>query len=419
MKNDVLYDFDLKDESIKNLYKNMFEQSNYKITDKFSKCINNINNKLITKRNPGIDLLRILAMYGIIIHHLLFLHNKGGFSKFSKYKKYLKLMHIFIFWHNNGFALISGMVGFKSFHYSNLLFLWFIVLFYSVGIDLYFKIFIKYPIIKYDFSKDFFPIIFKRYWYFTAYFGMYLFLPVINKGISHLNKYEFSLVVITILCLLVFWRDLKNPNSDVFEFKNGFSLIWLLTFYLTGAYIGKYGIVQYFGFEKYLYCFICIVIYLLLNILFFLVYNNKLHFGNKFIQKEIFYLLKNQMLPEKYDSIFKIVQSITITLFCLQINYHKLLAKIICFEGPLIFGIYLIHNNYLVKHNILIHSFDNTPENISLNSATIMILMQALKIFIICLIIEYFRNLIFKILKIKNLCIKLEIKMNKIFNHNL
>ena len=125
------------------------------------------------------------------------------------------------------------------------------------------------------------------------------------------------------------------------------------------------------------------------------------------------------MLPEKYDSIFKIVQSITITLFCLQINYHKLLAKIICFEGPLIFGIYLIHNNYLVKHNILIHSFDNTPENISLNSATIMILMQALKIFIICLIIEYFRNLIFKILKIKNLCIKLEIKMNKIFNHNL
>ena len=189
-------------------------------------------------------------MYGIIIHHLLFLHNKGGFSKFSKYKKYLKLMHIFIFWHNNGFALISGMVGFKSFHYSNLLFLWFIVLFYSVGIDLYFKIFIKYSIIKYDFSKDFFPIIFKRYWYFTAYFGMYLFLPVINKGISHLNKYEFSLVVITILCLLVFWRDLKNPNSDVFEFKNGFSLIWLLTFYLTGAYIGKYGIVQYFGFEK-------------------------------------------------------------------------------------------------------------------------------------------------------------------------
>ena len=34
--------------------------------------------------------------------------------------------------------------------------------------------------------------------YFTAYFGMYLYLPVINKGISLLTKSEFKLVVISI-----------------------------------------------------------------------------------------------------------------------------------------------------------------------------------------------------------------------------
>ena len=35
-----------------------------------------------------------------------------------------------------------------------------------------------------ELNKDYYPMIFNRYWYFTAYFGMYLILPVINKGIA-------------------------------------------------------------------------------------------------------------------------------------------------------------------------------------------------------------------------------------------
>ena len=37
-------------------------------------------------------------------------------------------------------------------------------------------------------SQEYCPVIFNRYWYFTTYFGMYLFLPVINKGIENLTK---------------------------------------------------------------------------------------------------------------------------------------------------------------------------------------------------------------------------------------
>ena len=38
----------------------------------------------------------------------------------------------------------------------------------------------------------FFPVIFYKYWYFSEYFGMYLFLPVINKGLSILNQNELN-----------------------------------------------------------------------------------------------------------------------------------------------------------------------------------------------------------------------------------
>ena len=47
-------------------------------------------------------------MYGIIINHLLYLYDKGAMVKYSKY---LKIIHIFTFWHNNGFILIAGIVS--------------------------------------------------------------------------------------------------------------------------------------------------------------------------------------------------------------------------------------------------------------------------------------------------------------------
>ena len=43
------------------------------------------------------------------------------------------------------------------------------------------------------------PILFQKYWYFTKYFGMYLFLPVINKGIEGLTRSELRIVVISII----------------------------------------------------------------------------------------------------------------------------------------------------------------------------------------------------------------------------
>ena len=81
---------------------------------------------------------------------------------------------------------------------------------------------------------------------------MYLFLPVINKGIAYLTKGEFKLVVISTIVVLSFWRDYKNPKEDVFNLNGGFSLLWLLTLYLTGAYIGKYRN-DYSRYKKYIY----------------------------------------------------------------------------------------------------------------------------------------------------------------------
>ena len=113
-------------------------------------------------------------MYMIIINHYIYFGE--AFKKYPQHKKYLIPFHNLTDWSNNGFALISGIVGYKTNRYSNLVYLWLTIFFYSFGIHLFILLFKKNFIIKNGILVEVFPIIFKRYWYCTAYFGMYLYL---------------------------------------------------------------------------------------------------------------------------------------------------------------------------------------------------------------------------------------------------
>ena len=361
--------------------------------------------KTIKARNPAVDLIRLICMYGIVINHILYGHAKGE-SKFYRYRSQLKILNIILFWHNDGFGLISGIVGYKTNKYSNLLYLWLYVFFYSVSIHFYFLKFIPNSIIKDSISVEYFPIVYKRYWYFTAYFGMYLFLPVINKGISILTKSELKLVSISFIGIVVFWRKIKNPKNDPFHTHGGYSVIWLLILYIIGGYIGKHR-VDYTGAKKLIYCLICLFIYYFTSDLFYKSINNRFGNINGYYKRKIINLL-NQIIDEDYDSPVKVIQSISITLFLLQIKFNKYLSKIISFFGKFAFGIYLLHNNSLIEKYLMPKLFMNDPNNLNLNSTIILVLVKALKIFMICILIDFLRHLIFTILRIRKICILLE-----------
>ena len=85
------------------------------------------------------------------------------------------------------------------------------------------------------------------------------------------------------------------------------------------------------------------------------------------------------MLTERLNSIVKITQTITATLFLMQIHYNKYIAKIICFIGPLVFGIYLIHNHRLISNNVISHILEHQPKNPSLNFVLMLVFGKTLK----------------------------------------
>ena len=327
------------------------------------------------------------------------------------HERKLRLIQSFIEWHNNAFILISGIVGYKTSKYSNLLYLWLMVVFYSVGINKYVLTYKKEFHVNQDINKLHYPMIYNLYWYYTQYFGMYLFLPVINKGIAQLSRYEFRLVIMSTLGIFVLWKDYKNKKSDIFHLCGGKSIIWFLTFYLTGAYIGKYR-VDYNGFKKYIHCFIYGAIFFIASYLYFKIHIGEYYFliMNKRIEIPIFF---RQMFSESYNSLLKIIQTITVCLFFMQIHYNKYIAKFICFFGPLAFAIYLIYSNNILIDNVIRKFFINQPRNIDIKSLLSKLTKESLRICITCLIIDYFRNLLFSFLRIKKILLIIETAMKE------
>ena len=95
------------------------------------------------------------------------------------------------------------------------------------------------------------------------------------------------------------------------------------------------------------------------------------------IKLKIIIILK-QLFTENYDSNLKVIQSISIILFLLQINFNQNLGKIISFIGTLTFGVYLIHSNRCIGNDILNDLFDNEKNNISILSVYRLFMSKSL-----------------------------------------
>ena len=288
-------------------------------------------------------------------------------------------------------------------------------LFYSMGNKIFlikFKPHIYNRSINYF---DFFPIYTNQYWFFSMYFGMFLFLPIINKGLEIINESQLKIAFVSFIFFFVILKDyFKN---DIFKENNGNSVLWFLIFYITGAYFGKFknDNNNISRIKKYIYCLIYILIYIISTYLciqspYFIINTNNPNFKDKIK------LLIKLVFVFRNTSIVEVLQSISIVLFLTSIKYNKYIAKIITFIGPLVFGVYLIHVNPIIYTLFKKHFHTNYSSNLPLNTVLKIIALKSLQTFIICIIIDYFRNLLFRICQIRTISILIEKLISKLFS---
>ena len=193
------------------------------------------------QRNRGIDLLRMTAMWMVVILHIL---NKGGVlaaaAPLSAGQGTARLLETAAYCAVNCYGLISGYVGVqRRFRYSGALALWLRVAFYTLGITAVFACLMPGSVNGDRVLRAFFPVLFRQYWYVTAYFGMCLFIPFFNLLLNRLSKGQLRLLALSIVLVFSVLPTLRQ--KDVFLTDNGYSVLWLSCLYLLAASCGCAG----------------------------------------------------------------------------------------------------------------------------------------------------------------------------------
>lgn len=354
-------------------------------------------------RNYGIDFLRMFSMFSVVVLHVL---GAGGVldavGMLSVSYDAVWFLEIIAYCAVNCYGLISGYVGVKSkFKYANILYLYLQVIFYTVLLTVGAGICLSGPVGKKDLIKAFFPFVTGYYWYFTAYFCIFFFMPFMNKLLYALDEKQAKGLVWTIV--IIFSVLPTVFQKDIFTTTYGYSALWLAMLYLIGGSMRLFGWGENISKRKLaLFFTVCISFTWFLMLLFDFIYQS--------LQKGI---EGNSLI--RYTLPTVLLAAAILVIFFARLKLNDGLKKIIAVFAPSAFGVYIIHGDpfvwdYFIKEKFAVYA-DYRP--VWMLAA---VLGTALLIYLLCSGIDMIRFWIFKLLKIKEICIRTEIYMKEVLS---
>lgn len=346
-----------------------------------------------SKRNYGIDGLRMVSMLMIVILHSM---GHGGVLKnldpSSASYRIAWLIEAAAYCAVNCYAMISGYVGFRSrFKLSNLVLLWLQVTFYSVGITLLQAFTSNTPITVDMMLKAFTPVMSNTYWYFTAYCGMFFFTPLVNAAVEHMEKRQLQLALAGIVVLYSICVTMKG--IDIFEISAGYHALWLIIVYAVGAYIGKYRPLQTWSKRRWLLVYMGSVL---------------LPWGVHMLKNRFPDITSINLI--QYTSPFILLAAFALLQLFSKLNVTGWVQKIIALFSAQSFGVYLIHDNNMIRKQLI----SGRLAHFASDGAIVMVvkvLLFALTIYIVCLLLDSVRHIVFQKLRIKAALERLEAKL--------
>lgn len=339
-------------------------------------------------RQASIELLRCVAMLMVITLHYL---DKGGIltplSRKQPGSGYVAwLLEAFCIVAVNTYVLISGYYLTESgFKLSRLITLAAQILFYSAFVPVVLVLcgaFSVTDMTLYQLLNYLLPVQTKHYWFGTAYLLMYLFVPVLSAGVRQMSKKQLQSVIF--LLVLIF-----SISKSVLPFQlgldtDGYDVTWFLCLFLIAAYVRLYGVHVLSSSLKGWICYgcSCTGIFLLSVVIAF--------FSNRFGKFEYFI-----GSPYAYNHILCLLGALGIFYAFLHWNMPEgILARVIRKIGPYTFGVYLLHEHVELKFRWpWWFGMEKYGEG---NWSPLHWLKTILFIFVLGIIVDYLRSLLFK-----------------------
>lgn len=198
--------------------------------------------KNVKDRDSNMELLRIICMLLILIHHFIIhplypsLLARDG--DINIYRIACIVICGFAFVGVNCFIMISGYYGIK-FRFKSLFNLYCICAFYAL-----LAVLMKYVLGITSLDKNqlyliLLPFSHSEWWFIKCYVALFLISPILNAAADKLTKNDFacSLILLTILNIYFgfYWHEHNY---------NGYNLVQFIYVYLIGAYLRRYPLTK-------------------------------------------------------------------------------------------------------------------------------------------------------------------------------
>lgn len=331
-------------------------------------------------RQSNYELMRIISMFFIVIWHII-IHSGLMYTQSPLITNILQLILFIIIVHVNSFVLITGYFQYdKKFSMKKFLAVYMPSWFYKIVIPLILMCLGIITLGKFDLFQAVNPIGYS-YWFILTYLLLYLLSPYLNIIIEHLNKNQHKKLLII---LFILFSVLPFITNQVYGSNNGTNIIQFIMLYFFGAYLRKYPIQKLQNKKILIIGFIgCVII----NFGLYLT-ANMIGDTNNTVLKSIQEIIQANV--GIYSNPIVIIQTLFYFLFFGTFTFKN---KFINNISPLMFGVYLIHDNKYIREPIYNQLFD-LQNNFWYNNLTLIlyILLVALIIFTSCTIIEKIRQ---------------------------
>lgn len=358
------------------------------------------------KRMSNMELLRDVSMLMIVLLHLM--DKTSAIIDIEPGRPVYYLAWILMAvcgMGNNLFVLISGYFAKKSkFKLEKLMRLYVQVLFYSVTLAALMK-FLHVDLTS-RLSAVVLPITHGEYWFATVYIGLYCLMPYLNIILEHADRKQLEQLLIVSGILFSVIPTFFHASGWMGD-GGAFSIVWFCFLYLLGAYIRQYGqavLAKSKIKTKIGLCFLGSILIVPLS-KFAIVLLGRGLFSEELVTKASEILYPSNSLPVLCAS------ALLVLLFCSVKIENPKSAKIINLIGGVTFGIYLIHNNRNLSHYLWekcrVHYWLAEKGNL------LVVIGILFGVFAVCGLIEWFRQQMFKILKIDKLIDKVAMVLQK------
>ena len=253
--------------------------------------------------------------------------------------------------------------------------IWFETIFYSLFGFILALLINHHPFSISEFLSFAEPIHSRKYWFVTVYLGLILIAPFLSKLLTSLTRKQY--------CYLLAVTSLMSFQFLLSKWYAGEHHInWFIFLFFVSGYLKRFGVpiwirknIGKIVFVLFLCLFTCGLAY---NIL-----NNGMRFN----------------LVSTANDGFIFFLSVSIFIWFLQRDMDTWIIRKIVLLAPYCLGIYLIHEHPLLGEELWLWII---PENYNV-PIILHAMMYCILIFIVCSSIDYFRRLIFRLLKINRM----------------